>query len=112
MNTTSYRSDFQSWVNKTFEQMAAQYRATCNAVVRTCHEYAAGNNWEPRHTATGISCLPERPVMPKYPGVVTTEDREWYAYCLKPQWEDMRTEAEGMIKQLEQSKPRPAEPGR
>lgn len=92
---------FQSWVQSRYELLAAQYRHQLQTVVDTCREYANGNIWEPKHTQAGIECLPVAPILGKYEGEVTQEDREWFNGCLKPQYGEMRAEAEGMIRALE-----------
>ncbi len=89
---------FQHWCDMTFDAQVMSYRVKAQGVVNAAREYAAGSDWQLHHTEIAISCLPPIPTMPKYPGEVPPEDREWYKGCSKPDWEWIRDE---YVKQIE-----------
>lgn len=92
--------DFRTWIDQQYEKLSAEYRVKLNGVVNACRQYAEGNNWLPKHTATGISCFPQRPSLGKYPGIVSEEDQIWFKTCLKPNWDQIKKEAEDQIRKL------------
>jgi hypothetical protein len=86
---------FREWLDETYTAHAAQYRMDLQVIVRTCHEYSNGNIWESKHTMLAIELLNEvkSPVLGKYPGEVSAENREWYKTCVKPEYLVMMMEA-------------------
>jgi hypothetical protein len=71
--------DFKQWLTSR-QQEIHNYRHLLNTVVRTMREICEGCIVEQKHVDIGIEALRRipMPVMGKYPGTVTEEDKQYY----------------------------------
>lgn len=90
---------FLSFVEQEFHRMASEYRYRLNTITVTGLGYCAESKCTQKHIDILLGLLREVaiPAISKFPGEVTPFERDWYAKCLKPQWEDIRNEYEQLI---------------
>ena len=88
---------FRTWLPATYHDLATQYRMALATVITTWERYNDGSAEAAR---IGILCLHDVPVpaLPKYPGEVSEEDKEWFHAQVKPDYVTMLRDAEQQIK--------------
>lgn len=94
---------FQSWITTRFEGNAIQYRAALLWITDTVTGYCSnGERLNEGQAAAMLELLRATPVpvLGKYPGEASPEDKNWYANCLKPDYRSMLMDAEEEIKKL------------
>lgn len=94
---------FQTWVKDSYERNAAAYRLRLEWITQTVADHckdSAGLN--PGQESAMLELLREirPPLLGKYPGDTSTEDRDWFATCLKPDYTGMLRDAENDIHKL------------
>lgn len=96
-------STFRKWLTDRYHTLARDYRMQLATVARTCQEHAVGAIWTIEASTIGVSCLPDAPVVGRFQGEVSEEDKAWYRECLKPDWAGMKEEAIREIRALEKN---------
>lgn len=104
-NESENITPFREWLEDRFHTLSREYRMQLATVVRTCQQHAVGSIWTIEASTIGISCLPDAPVVGRYPGEVSEEDKAWYRECLKPDFAGMKGEAIREIRKLENIQP-------
>lgn len=95
-------SPFTTWVQDQFTSMAFKYRCQLGYIVEEVKRHCVGTRLT-RDQATAMIDLLQRvpvPVIGKYEGVVSDEDKDWYMKCLKPQWTTILQDAIKEINEL------------
>lgn len=80
--------DFKTWLSNTYDKNVIEYRRSLSWITATVTSYAAGNIFEQKHVDISIALLKQIPVpvLGKYPGEATDEDKEYFKTCLKPDY--------------------------
>jgi hypothetical protein len=84
---------FTDWTIDQFETMAAKYRMQLTWITSTVKSYGGTLSKEQRTMVCGLLEKVPRPVIEKYQGEVTDEEREWYKQTNKPDFARMLQEA-------------------
>jgi hypothetical protein len=94
---------FRDWLSDRYHAMSAEYRMLLQAVLSQCRELAEGNIWQPHHTDIAIICLEKVPVpvLGKYPGETSEDERLWFGTAPRPQWRSIMQEYVEEVKKLE-----------